>query len=307
MLRCSYLYKLKPHAFATFIWRNAAIWNRDIDKSIKDKDLELFASLNQTDLDIARTTTLRSYEGILYQRTVINGQNRFLNTTGVYHRKRKYYALMYCPSCLSQDKYFMKIWRLSVFTSCPYCEIDLNDRCYKCQSPIIPFRINISERLSERHKYHDLYMNFCWNCKTDLCLTQQTRSCQPIIQLTKEINDYLHLQGNTHESALSYFNRLNFFLRIIKNNKTLITFLTREKICMIANNSSLVKSKTFETLDLTERREVLKGYIYLQRDWPDNFKKYIKENDISYSDLISEKSHKKDVPAEVLRHIPKFH
>lgn len=301
LIRCSYLYKAKPHVFSKFIWGSTQIWNRDIDKSIKIEDLNKFSELNHTSLHDGFLTTLKSFEGILFDEINVNGQCKLITTAGIYHRKRKHFALMYCPVCLRQNKYFRKNWRLAILISCPTCKVYLLDRCYNCGNPLMPFRLNVSEKGS----YSDLFLNYCWCCKFDLCEGPTIKPPEKVLKFTAQVDKYLN-DNSMKSEAREFFKELIFFVRILTSNRKLIIYLANKEICRIPNVPKPLKNFPIEMLSLENRKEVIQGLIYLLSDWPKNFVKFIKENNVKYSELVFEKSHKKDYPIRIEKYLSKF-
>ncbi len=293
ILRCSHRHELKPHVFAKFVWGNVAIWNRDIDKSIKRTSLELICSLNQISYQAGFQTTLRSYEGVLFPQLNENGAQSFITTAGIYHRKRKQYALMYCPVCLKEAPYFRKHWRISIICCCTKCCIYLMDKCPHCATAIMPFRLNIEKK----RLFSDLMLNTCWNCKRDLADTHGVPAAPEIVIFTKRIESKLRFQK---EKLDPFFNRLIFLNRVLVSNRKLIYYLKSKGVCSIPNVEKPRKNVVFEFLDLEYRIEVMKGAKYLLDKWPVRFRTFVKITNINYSDLVQEQKHKHYYPADLL-------
>ncbi|WP_158506191.1 TniQ family protein [Synechocystis sp. PCC 7509] len=58
----------------------------------------------------------------------------FGNVVSPYALKKNYVKL--CPICLNESAYYRQIWNLSIFTSCPFHQCLLIDRCPQCQRGI---------------------------------------------------------------------------------------------------------------------------------------------------------------------------
>lgn len=293
LLRCSSKYQLKPHTFSRYIWGETAIWNRDIDKSIKHESLEKFCSINNTNFEDGYRTTLQSFEGILFDRLNINGHSNFINSVGVFHRKRKRYALMFCPNCLKSNPYYRVTWRLSLIVSCLDCKLYLHDRCLNCKEPVMPFRLNIGEKGS----YNNIDLNFCWKCNFDLSSANSKRADHSIITFTSIIHEFL--REPTIESK-TYLNRLVFLKRVLVSNRKLAKYLKTKRICSIKILKKPNRNPEFEILDVKCRIEIIKGMNYFLSDWPNNFKLFISNTNINYSEIVSERMHKHLYPKELL-------
>lgn len=293
ILRCSHRHQLKPHVFSKFIWGNTSIWNRDIDKSIKPEALQLICDLNRVSFKMGHQTTLKSYEGILFENLNENGAEHFINTAGIYHRKRKQNALMYCPLCLKKEPYFKKQWRVSLICCCTTCKIYLRDKCPHCGEPVIPFRLNIEKK----RLFNDLLLSNCWKCRQDLTNAKIISASPVIIEFTKQIE--MKLKCGQDQSDI-IFSRLLFLKRVLISNRKLIHYLKSKNICKIPNTKKPNRNKIFEFLEVTKRIEVIKGIEYFLEDWPNNFKVFVDEIRPNYSEFVQGRKHEQNYPRDLL-------
>lgn len=297
ILRCAKLYNLKSHVFAKFVWGKTAIWNRDIDKSIKQEDLEIFAKINNVPYEIAYNSTLNFYKGKLFDKININGQTKFINTTGVYHRTRKHFALYYCPICLENINYYRKIWRISIIIVCPKCNIYLKDKCDNCNSPILPHRIYMT-----KDSGYNVSLSICFNCKKSLYETTIIHADEIMKKLTKTIMEKI---DETPDQSMRYFKLFYFFIRVVTFNRIIANYLNEKGITHIPDFSKKYRKHTFEILTLYEKKEILLGCQHLMKNWPLNFTKCIKTCEINYSDLVIETSHKNELPDQIKKVLKK--
>lgn len=291
VIRCSHRHELKPYVFGKFVWGSVAIWNRDIDKSIKSSSLSFIAELNRVSYHTAFQTTLKSYEGILFDQLYENGVQDFITTAGVYHRKRKRMALMYCPICLKENPYFRKVWRVAIVCCCTRCNVYLRDKCPHCSEAIIPFRLNIEKK----RLFQDFPLNICWNCKNDLTEAVLIPVERNILKLTKAIEQRLKID---HGQAI-FFNRLQFLKRILVSNRKLISHLKTLQVCDIPTQDKPLRNTLFELLSIEDRIEILKGIAFFMDKWPNRFKTFIKAYNLNYSELVQEQRHKDFYPDDL--------
>jgi hypothetical protein len=157
----------KLHTFTRAIVPNVAIWNRDIDRSVTDDVLQVLAAKTGTSLERVRATTLRDFEGRLFERFNANGNCRWILPIGIYHRSRRLYGLQYCPLCLREDEvpYFRRLWRLSFVTMCPKHWMPLLDRCSCCGEPVAFHRRDLR---GPRSIYPEHPITLCQHCELDL-------------------------------------------------------------------------------------------------------------------------------------------
>lgn len=292
ILRCSHRHELKPYVFAKFVWGAIAIWNRDIDKSIKRSSLEIICQLNRVSYKTGFQTTLKSYEGILFDQLNETGVQDLITTAGIYHRKRKQKSLMYCPICLKKELYFRKLWRVSIICCCTNCKIYLRDKCPHCSEAIMPFRLNIEKR----KLFNDFQLNTCWKCKLDLTDTPGVPASQEIIMMTKRIEKQLR---SIHVPLAPLFSRLRFLKRVLVSNRKLIFHLQALNVCNIPTQAKPQRNSLFEVLNVEERAEILKGAAYLLHAWPSRFRRFVSYSNINYSELVQERRHKDFYPVDL--------
>ena len=293
LLRSCYKFEIKPHSFSKFLWDGIAIWNRDIDKSLKHESLIEFCNLNVTPFEVGIKTTLKSFEGILFSKLNENGSSDFINTAGIYHRKRKQHALMYCPICLKSNKYFKITWRVSLITCCTKCKVYLKDECPNCRESIVPFRLNIGTK----GIFNPLFINYCWNCKADLTKFKSKNASKKILKFTREIEKLLFKKGKSNKLIVA---RIIFLKRVLVSNRALISYLKQKRVCEIYSVEKPTKNIEFERLDISKRLEIIKGIVYFLSDWPKSFNLFIKESQLNYSEIVTEKRHKECYPNDLL-------
>lgn len=130
------------HTFCHLNWPHKQIWTRDIDKCANAEFIGSVSMKTGTPIDIALQTSLRAYEGFVFENLCSNGNSKWVRPLGVYHRTRKRFGQQWCPECLSTDKrpYFRKAWRMSFIATCSAHGILLADRCHECSAPCTPHR-----------------------------------------------------------------------------------------------------------------------------------------------------------------------
>lgn len=128
---------MKFHTFAQIYWPKKPIWNRDIDKSVDEEFLYDVAARTATPKEQAFQTTLKAYEGIVFEKLNIQGNSKWVRPLGIYHRTRTLRGLRWCPECLETDPepYFRRAWRMSFTSTCSKHGLVLADRCHFCGQP----------------------------------------------------------------------------------------------------------------------------------------------------------------------------
>lgn len=142
------------------------VWNRDIDRLAPQWLLDELQVRTGTPKEEVRRTTLRHFEGALFENYREAGHLRWIQLLKMYHRKRQGYGQQYCPHCLNSDEipYFRKTWRLAIKTMCLTHNCMLLDRCPKCDAAVSFHRIDI--RQPEGAEFQPL--SICHSCGFDL-------------------------------------------------------------------------------------------------------------------------------------------
>jgi len=156
----------KLHTFCAMAWPGKAIWNRDLDKSADAEILQSLSKRTGTPYERVWTTTLASYEGVLYERYNRLGPAAWIMPVGVYHRTRRRFGLQYCPCCLAEDRepYYRRKWRLAFMTVCERHGMPLRDRCPQCGAAVNFHR----GEMGDHRKFAVVSLTLCSTCGYDL-------------------------------------------------------------------------------------------------------------------------------------------
>lgn len=291
IFRTSFEHQIKLQTFCKIFLDNVNIWNRDIDRSASIDLLRLMAARSDTKLNRAYNTTLGSYEGFLFESHNKAGNTKFILPLGIYHRKRKRYSQMYCPSCLTSDEnkpYYRKLWRLSFSFVCTKCRCYLRDRCINCGEPVIFFRQELG-RKSELPKYN---IAQCYSCHNNLGNQPTYIASIKDYNLQKRLEEIL---GNGYANNISYshlfFNVLYKLLGIlISKRRTLKGFRNEvlKEIYYDPLEAMPQKDCKFELLPLQHRKPIVIAAGWLLEDWPNRFLNIVRKSKTAMSYLTSD-------------------
>ena len=132
LVRLAVGHGMKVQTFCHRIFGNQRqVWNRDIDRLAPDWLIEELSIRTGTPIATANATTLRTYDGFLYQGFRSSGTLPWVQTLGMYHRKRQGYGQQFCAACLASDAtpYFRRAWRVSFNTVCPIHKLAFPQTC----------------------------------------------------------------------------------------------------------------------------------------------------------------------------------
>jgi len=181
LMRLSHANGFLPHSFCHQFWPGRAVWNRDVDHLATPEITQELARLTAVSVQRAHETTLRAYEGVVFQDFIQSGRTRGILPVGVWHRVHLKFGLQYCPECLASDPkpYFRRAWRLAWVTCCVKHRRPLLDRCPKCAKPV-----NFHHNKGMRDN-----LARCVNCEMDLRYAPNTAATTSL-----ELQAQRHLQ-----------------------------------------------------------------------------------------------------------------
>ncbi|WP_082769176.1 MULTISPECIES: TniQ family protein [Methylomonas] len=268
---------------------DAAIWNRDIDQLAPNEDLQRLSTISGASAERIEQTTLRSLEGILFEKHTPNGICRWIVPIGVFHRSRRRPGLMFCPECLKEDPepYFRKTWRLAFATICAEHACYLLDVCPNCHSPLAPHRSDMQSRTV----FPKAGLNACcWKCGFDYRKTieqphlleeSHVRFQEKLEHALK--NGYVEWANSPNMHSLVFFEGLRVLIAGLTSRQTR-NRLKRSTNISVAELSDFPKNG-FEFANLPSRRELFSILAKVTERWPESFVDLIHECDLRYADL----------------------
>lgn len=264
------------------------IWTRDIDRSAADELIQLLSDCSSCSVAKIEASTLRYYDGLMYEDVRANGVARWVVPLGVYHRLHKR-GMQCCPVCLqSEDPYYRLKWRTSLFTVCEIHGCFLIDGCARCHAKIEYHRLGIGRDLAARV----IDLKLCSRCHFDLSKSPLAfpprlpeRIFKNYIKILKDVaNDSWKSSTNVADIyPLAFFEGLRGLLMLV--NKRSAIELRKNINQSIPLNLPLEKdySLEFGLLGLQERFKLLMACFWLLRDWPNRFVSVLKCSRISRS------------------------
>ncbi|MGO9601984.1 MAG: TniQ family protein [Candidatus Binataceae bacterium] len=293
LVRLAHANGLKVHTFfARNFGRERQIWTRDIDKFAPDWLIDGLCAGTGLDRDRIVATTLRSFEGFVYEKLNPFGNTKWILPLGVYHRTRRLPGLQFCPLCLRNDPvpYFRKQWRLAFYTECDVHRIALCESCSRCGAPVTFFRTE----LGNKGFVGPASLLLCHKCAFALSRSPVQRFQWPDWQTAVEFRAWLmgYWMGwlplkspNIGYSHLGYevlHQVCRLLIRPLKIATTVRTFGFS-----IAIPSPVRKRRVgFEHLPLQIRHSILTRATWLLHDWPNRFLAAAKSQRLGRSFLL---------------------
>ncbi len=126
--------------------------------------------------ETVKQTSLREYEGLLYQHYRWSGSQYWLLPLKMVDTTFRHHGLQFCPQCLAEDAepYFRKRWRVAFYTMCTKHQCMVHDRCPSCGAPVAFHR----REMGKFSKVEAGAITVCHACEFDL---RAAASVRPII------------------------------------------------------------------------------------------------------------------------------
>jgi hypothetical protein len=289
LIRLSHANGFLPHSFCHQFWPTKAVWNRDIDHLATAEITQDLARLTAVSIQRAHETTLRAYEGVVFQEFIRSGRTRGILPVGVWHRVHLKYGLQYCPECLASDAkpYFRRAWRLAWVTCCTKHRRPLLDRCPKCAKPV-NFHHNKGMKDS---------LARCVNCDFDLGKAPNTAAAT-----TSELQAQRHLLEAIQRGWVEmpgygaiyshlYFDGLWALTEMLLSprGRSALAGLVDDGLKAVARQP--VWHQQIEDYDVGMRRVLVTAVFELSRDWPTRFLSVVRRRRLRFSDI------KRDLPS----------
>ena len=230
------------------------IWRRDIDHLAPSNLIAQLSNKTGTHLREIAATTLRSYEGIAFERFVEHGKTKWVLPLGVQGRKRRLYGQQYCPVCLATDPvpYLRLRWRMAFQVVCTLHATLMADRCLTCGGALAPHRIDAVLGAAWHARN---VIRYCGHCHADLARSAIPADAQAL-RLQRDLDEVVRL-GYVEVGKAPVYSHL--FLDGLQH---LMTGL-RRSVCGRRGERAI-----FESQSASERLIRLLEAMGLLRDWP---------------------------------------
>lgn len=282
IIRLAYAHGFKVESFCTKVFGyRSTIWNRDIDVLAPGYVLEAIQRISGCTEDQVRGTTLKAFEGRIFEEINTGGINHWILSLGIKHRNRTLKSLMFCPKCLEEDEkpYFRRSWRLGFIIICLKHKCFLKVECDHCHSVIAPHRSDMLFRSTFTES--DLMVK-CWKCGFDLRLVSSTGIIEnDLYEFQNQLEQTLK-NGWCSWSGNDSMNSVVFFEGLHQVASGLISKKTRNKIQELSYDDKIV---SIEKLSLDYRHKLMAYLSHVLNDWPNKFISHAIACNFRYSDL----------------------
>ena len=276
LTRLSLAHGLQLSTFCRLMWPGK-IWSGDIDRRTTPEMLALLAQKTATSPRQAWGTTLRAYEGTLWEAGCSSSSRHWLLLGAIPGQRRHRPGLQYCPQCLRADAmpYFRRSWQLGFVTVCSDHHCALLDRCPACFDPVnfhlLPYDTDAMTR--------------CYQCQLDLVVLESpaldtSQGHERLV--TFQIRLLQALEGGWFPLAENQMVRLSDYLRVVRHlGRLLVTHhdadRQRARFCRRLDQPDFVprwpasKQWALDGLSAADRLRLFLVLAWWLEDWPERF------------------------------------
>lgn len=259
---------MRVQTFCNLIFGNQLqVWNRDIDRLGPDWIVDVLAERTGTPVVIARNTTLRSYEGLLYPVFRTSGTLQWITTLQMFHRTRQGYGMQYCPRCLFEDRipYFRKRWRVAFVTTCNHHQCMLRDRCFACGAGVAFHRGDMGNPQGQ----HRESISDCFACGVSLAsdVLEPIEFYEPVVmEWLSGISEWV-MSATPSDSELENLNVMRHLALLLLSRHSTVKLYAHACIELAVPPMPMVQGKlAFESRLLVERHHVIQLIGWLMLD-----------------------------------------
>jgi len=298
LIRLAHANCLKVHTFCkAYLGKNREIWNRDIDVFAPEWLIVGLSKVSGASIEEIEQTTIRSFQGIVFEKLYSKSKTPWVLPYGVYHRLRRLPGLQYCPMCLLMDEkpYFRKHWRLSFFTECDVHHTLMKDACFVCGSPVAFYRGDIGYKTEFSH--HTILQ--CHVCSSDLSKAPAIVYPWPCWQLAVGYQSLIStywLGWSTAPMPQVMYSHL--FLKMVHQLCTLLTTTTKKarlllseieaELGLCSDNNVPPSHIVFDRRCINDRHRILVVVAWMLMDWPLRLNFYIQKWGVSKSLVLKD-------------------
>ena len=294
LVRLSVGHGLRVQTFCNLIFGNQRqVWNRDIDRLAPDWLINELSLRTGTPIEIAQVTTLRAYEGQLYQRFRTAGTLPWIQTLRMYHRKRVGFGQQYCAACLAGDDspYFRRAWRVSFNTVCPRHKLMLRDRCPACQTGVSYHRMEMGRSLNA----DALELANCHECGFDLRESAQGQISAYSSDIRRWIIDLSRVvtHGTNPKRLhidLDQLRVMHQLTMLLLSKNKYVRLLEYLRDCLKVQDNAISKDDrvSIETRNIDERHQVIQLVGWLMLDLEPRLRAAWRNKSIRYNSLLKD-------------------
>lgn len=266
LIRLAVLHRTMPSTFTNLYLPETKnkLWAGDVDLHADDDLLMRLAEKAELPVELLRAMTLRSYEGVLFERLhTATGGTPFLLKMAMRGRWSRSPGIRWCPECLAEDNppYFRKKWRLALFTACLKHRKSQVERC-ACGRTLT--------------MYKAIWLDgkpCCPVCRFALHDLSGENSEMPAraVGAQEQIRQIMEhgyvVKGGAAVYSHHYFKALHHMLRMLMSRKWGDRLRSEVGLEWVVDNCR----KAFERVAIRDQARLLEKAVWLLDEWPWRF------------------------------------
>ncbi|MBM9890244.1 MULTISPECIES: TniQ family protein [Deefgea] len=277
--RLAWLNGIKSHRLTKKFWHHPGTpWGGDGDLRVAEVDLLRMADIGRVPYQLIWQTSLRSYEGIIYQNTADNPAG--IRPLGGRGKQRTAHGIAFCPECLAGDQmpYFRRRWRVSYVVACMEHRRLLLDACPGCASSIMVISADEGAKSFPRYPHWTRCIRCGYDWRREGDLAESISLSDSFWQLQSQIHGAITHSwtigpDGSEIMSLGYFQGLRYLLRALIGYQSHIKI--REIVAPHFGELALPPQRSqrssFDLLRQCDRVFLMRYLAWLLEEWPDQY------------------------------------
>ena len=275
MVRTVYAHKTHPHTFTNqyLNYRPHAFFITASDYTLDENMIKTIEKKSYYKIDI-HSLMLKSYSGYL-QENIAEHSNIFLSD------------LKYCPVCLREDDipYYRKIWKTVFYNICHKHQCYLYECCPRCKTKL---------DISKMHN-NELPYTHCYKCGFELKKGRRLSVSKKNISSIDYQNKIFDIIYKGYAQLGDRFIYSFLFLEVfVKFSKLILLdknykFIDTNPLFKLVKCAKKDKNNHFilKRINFKEQSSFFGLVMYIFDNYPDNLKRFILENRLTYHDMTT--------------------
>lgn len=258
-------------------------YKRDLDiAKLDDGFWDRLSHLSQLSVPALKDMQILDLEGKLQEKIHTNQRNRWIiaSSGNLYPKKRKSNALRFCPLCLKEKGCYSKNSKLLFVNVCTQHQVYMKDACPKCNSLILPIRIEPPKKAHE-----------CFRCGHDLSKT--TTTCASTLELEavkfskNVLSKDIFLNQKVKRAAIDYFTVMHL---LVKNlHKLYPKDILFEQFKFNHNKKDTLSPYLFSQSPAYLSQLIAIAYTLLIKEWDGKLLEFLKRHKLMYASQLLNK------------------
>ncbi len=258
-------------------------YKRDLDIAKFDNSFwRILSHLSQISVPALNNMQILDLERKLQERIHTNQRNKWIiaSSGNLYPKKRKSKSLRFCPLCLKEKGFYSKDSKLLFVNVCTEHRVYMKDTCPKCNSLVLPIRIEPPENIYE-----------CFRCGYNLSRTKVNHASNIELEAVRfskyVLSKNIFLNQKTKRTSIDYFTVLHL---LVKNlHKLYPKDILFEEFKFNHHKKNIFSPYLFSQSPAYLSHLITIAYALLTKEWDGKLLEFLKRNKLMYASQLLNK------------------